>query len=322
MKRSENPRNHHFISQAYLAGFARGNGKRKQVSVFDFENEKEIEATNIRNVGASRDFNRINSTTLDPHFLEKEFSKFETDIRPTVRSIETNGSPTAKEMGVLRTMMSLFAARNPGSRCKIREAEASLSKAILRECVKTPERFESQLKQMRSDGIDVDDWDFLEMKEFIESERYAISPDQSSTIDLELSLIEPIARTMAGRKWSFLRANEDTGFFITSDRPVILNWYDPRNLPLMIKSSPGFGMPNTEVIFPLSSRICMVGSFEGSPDESKVTSKIVGHINANVLNQASKQIYYHPVGFKFHHNNRLFRNDEILDRIKRKAPAP
>lgn len=58
-----NARHHHYLSQCYLRGFSSGNGKKSNLTVFDFQNKK-VFVTSSRNVGGLRDFNRIDIEVL------------------------------------------------------------------------------------------------------------------------------------------------------------------------------------------------------------------------------------------------------------------
>ena len=53
-------------------------------------------------------------------------------------------------------------------------------------------------------------------------------------------------------------ANDCVDIFICSDNPVTLDWIEPIDLG----HPPGFGMPNSLVIFPISANIAILGCFE------------------------------------------------------------
>jgi hypothetical protein len=51
-------RNHHFVPQFYLKGFAKPRSKDGKLIVFDLKNRKTF-VTRTRNVAAKRDYNRV-----------------------------------------------------------------------------------------------------------------------------------------------------------------------------------------------------------------------------------------------------------------------
>lgn len=81
-------RNHHYLSQCYLKGFTRGRSKKSKLSVIDLKTNKHFETT-TRNVGAIRDFNRIEIPNIDPNQLETNLSKFESKVSESILEIES-----------------------------------------------------------------------------------------------------------------------------------------------------------------------------------------------------------------------------------------
>ena len=64
-------RNHHFVPQFYLKGFARPRSKDGRLTVFDLKTRKSF-ATRPRNVAARRDYNRIEIEGQDPNAIESQ----------------------------------------------------------------------------------------------------------------------------------------------------------------------------------------------------------------------------------------------------------
>jgi len=311
-------RNHHYISQSYLSAFSELIGKNERVTVFSFSEEKTF-STNIRNVGAKRDFNRIESDDLDPNFLENHLAEFEGSIKPTIKSVAEKADANKKEMSVLLTMIAMYAVRTPTMRKTFESHQEGVLKLILQQSLATKERFESAVAQMKTDGYEVPDWNYEEMKDFIDRDEFSIQQGQEQFIDLEMKQLSPMVDMLAQRKWTFLVSDQDKGFFITSDRPVVIEWYDSRDLPPMMAKSPGFGMKNSIVYFPLSKTSCMVGSFEDFFRGHSTSAETVAHVNSQVINKCSDQIYYHPNGYRFRTGSgEIETENKILNHFKTK----
>lgn len=312
-------RNHHYISQAYLSSFSEKKGKNEQVMAFSFSEERSFR-TNIRNVGAERDFNRIESDNLDPNFLEKELGDFEGSIKPTIESVTQKAAADDKDMSILLKMIALYAVRTPAMR-KTREShEENVMKLILKQSFATKERFESAMKQMKADGYEVDSWDYDKMKDFVDRDDFSIRQDRERFIDLEMKQLIPMVSMLAQRKWTLLISDQKKGYFITSDRPVVIEWYDNSNLPPMMANRPGFGMRNSIVYFPLSKVSCMVGSFEDYFRYHSTSTETVAHVNSQLINKCSDQIYYHPNGYSFRTGNGdIEHENKILNHFKNNA---
>ena len=75
-------RKHHYLSQCYLKGFAQLEGKNWQTWVLDLKEKRQFR-TNIENVAAIRDFNRIDVEGLPPDAIEQAMSSLETRFAET-----------------------------------------------------------------------------------------------------------------------------------------------------------------------------------------------------------------------------------------------
>jgi len=85
-----------------------------------------------------------------------------------------------------------------------------------------------------------------------------------------------VLKALMARKWEMHAiASEDVGCFVTTDRPVVLTWNNPEKIPPMYRESPGFGMPNTEVLFPITKNLIVIGSFQGKGGTMLATTPFV-----------------------------------------------
>jgi Protein of unknown function (DUF4238) len=91
-------------------------------------------------------------------------------------------------------------------------------------------------------------------------------------------------------------AAEGSGGFVTTDDPVCLRWTDGQ---LHCGLSPGFGLKETEIIFPLSTTLALRGSFEGEENVVEADATMVATINTLIISNAQNQVYAHDHSFKF-----------------------
>jgi Protein of unknown function (DUF4238) len=88
-------RNHHFVSQGYLAGFTENGTRDGRLIVSDLVSCSLFQ-TKPRNVAAKRDFNRIDAEGQDPDVLERALGEFEGRAASVIRGIgECGDLPTA-----------------------------------------------------------------------------------------------------------------------------------------------------------------------------------------------------------------------------------
>ena len=119
--------------------------------------------------------------------------------------------------------------------------------------------------------------------------------------------IDAILPCLINRNWVLIQANESSGSFITTDNPVDLSWKEPDKIPPFYRQSPGFGLKGTEVYFPVSQDLALLGEFEGKEGAIEATENLVAIFNSKMLLNAYKQVYAPKFGFKFY-----VKDDEIL----------
>ncbi|RZI39825.1 DUF4238 domain-containing protein [Herbaspirillum sp. HC18] len=76
MGRDNQARNHHWVPQCYLKGFAKSRGKSAKLFVIDAIERKTFQ-TIPRNVASERDFNKIEVDGVDPNHIESGYAHFE-----------------------------------------------------------------------------------------------------------------------------------------------------------------------------------------------------------------------------------------------------
>ncbi len=67
----------------------------------------------------------------------------------------------------------------------------------------------------------------------------------------------------------------------------------------MCSAAPVYGLRNTEVLFPISPRLAVVGSFETENDESEIADQMVAEFNGAVAAYAERQVYSQDHHFRY-----------------------
>jgi hypothetical protein len=93
-----------------------------------------------------------------------------------------------------------------------------------------------------------------------------------------------------------LVASDDSGGFVTSDHPVCLYWSDGNDHGDL---SPGFGVPGTEVVFPLSPKLVLCGTFEGEENLINADRDTVARINSLLISNIYSQLYAQDALFNY-----------------------
>jgi hypothetical protein len=304
--------NHHFVSQVYLRGFAEGEGPQAQIFVVDRVEQRTF-TTGVRNVGARRHFNRIETDELDPNALEEAYGEFEGQVNTSLRRIKENQSFDCEEDRlVVLNLMALFAVRNPRLRGRVSRFIGDTYQIMAEMMTSTPERWEAIQRQMREQGLEVPSGEnvtYEEMRDSVRSDQLEFSPHQNHLIALELNNHDAVLNTLVERNWMVLIAGDDAGDFVTSDHPVVL-----MGAPSIFSSRQpvGYGMTQTTVLFPVTRKLFLNGTFEGQDGIHRLGRADVALLNASMIFGAERQVYAHDDRFTYSRSDRLASGDELV----------
>lgn len=290
-------RQHHFVPQCYLKGFVENRDKPKLFAV-DFKNRTSF-FPHPKNVAVERDFHRIDVEGHPPDALESAFGEFETDLDQALRRItERRCIADAHDRSYLFNLVGLMATKSPRVRKNITDFEERVFRSLIGIMTSTPEIWQSQIKKAREAGYIRDDIevDYKKIRDFVEDGFDIEMPPQRS-LALELETFDKILPYIFHRKWiSYLAP--PTASFITSDHPMCLMWSNPnkRNSPF----PPGLGLKNTQLLFPVSSGLAIVGAFEFEQDDIiEASEDEVAEINGSVITNARHQVYGRDDNFPY-----------------------
>ncbi|WNC69962.1 DUF4238 domain-containing protein [Thalassotalea nanhaiensis] len=292
-------RHHHYLSQCYLKGFTKGQTKKSKLSVIDFKQKKSFE-TKPRNVGGIRDFNRIDLEGVDQNAIETELSKFEGHAATALNRLKNSLDFSGETKDLVLNLIALIAIRSPERREHMRKFHAQLADVIMGMTLDSKERWESQVGQLKkTDPSYKNEVTYDQAKEFFDKKQYEIEVARERHIQIEMVQIDAILPLLHGRKWLLLVANEKTGPFITTDQPVNLSWKNPDEVPSPYRSSPGFGLKSTEVYFPISQNLALLGEFDGREGVVEAPKHLVAVFNTKMLYNFYSQLYSPKIDFTF-----------------------
>ncbi len=290
--------NHHFIPQFYLRGFSDNADRRKaQVFVFDQSTRKSFR-TLVRNIGARRNFFRIEAEGFHPNHVEDGMAEIEGEIAPRLTEvIAAKNFPSDDHFTSVMLLMGNVAVRNPRFRSMLEDFHIKVGGGMIRALLQDKERYHDSIKEARESGAPIrDDISYEDMKNFIERGNYKIAIDQTYLIGLELEAVPTCVEQLARRQWSFVSAPEGATF-ATCDDPVVLAWADGKDRG---PYSPGFGLSDTIVMFPLSPSLALIGLFAKQPRNRAFRRDQVAEMNTSMAKNATKQLYARDGEFELH----------------------
>lgn len=293
------PRHHHFIPQCYLRGFLSANQKKEQLTVIDLKQRKSFE-TNIRNIGSKRNFNTAKIEGKESVEIEKALSQVESILSEGLRQIEISRNLSDEMTNAkIFNLIALIVARNPSSRSNHIDFQKQIFQQFSNIMVSEKDIFESLQKRAKLN----ESVSYEQMKEFIQSDRYKIDVPNECCIPLEFEAFDVILPHIFNRGWILIISSDQTGPFVTSNKPVVLVWKYPERIPPFYRRHPGFGMQDTRVHFPISKNLALLGEF-GFTDTVLIADKnTVSLINSTTINYASPQVYAPDVNFYFKNVN-------------------
>ncbi|MYM92325.1 DUF4238 domain-containing protein [Duganella vulcania] len=292
-------RNHHWIPQCYLKGFAKSRSKNAQLFVVDAITRASF-VTSPRNVASARDFNRVEAEGVNANDIESRYADFEGHAaRALLHMDESRQFGDQEDHNLILNLIALLSVRNPRMRESSRRFQEQVIKQIMSLTVANKERYERSLAGAVLAGEVQPDPDvtYESMREFVEGEQYTIEVPTTRHVETELQLVDTVLPLLGGRSWILLRAASGSGGFVTSDHPVALYWTEACDRGPFY--SPGFGLKGTEVLFPISHELAMVGTFDGPHGTHDSTPEQVALANGVIIRHGHRQIYARDDRFRY-----------------------
>ena len=307
-------RNHHYIPQFYLKRFLDSSLSKEQLCVIDKIERRHFPA-NPRNVGAKRDFNRVDIPGMPSDVVEKSLSDIEGEVARVLKYVEDNATlPKGTDMETLLYFVALLYGHNPQFRDNLGSSETIVIKQILKVLLFNPDRYESWAQQERDAGREVPEYE--EAKRFAEEGNFDIRYGHGHHLRYELQSVDEILPLLRRRQWSLFIAEEGASDFVCSDRPVVLvtigdppqNPDHPYNI-----GGPGLAQNNTELTMSLNRRIALFGAFNIPSHVGRASEKMIADFNSNTIRYAKRQIYCSNLGFKWLDNEEIKSGSDLVN---------
>lgn len=283
-------RNHHFVPQYYLKGFATPRSKDGWLTVFDLKERKSFK-TRPRNVAARRDYHRVDIDGVDPNIVETQLATLDDRADKAFRRVIAAQSIADRDdFSFVLTLIAQIVITGPAFREMRAGIIRQMGSVMMHNMVASPERWAEVTNGASGDPrIGGDPIPYEEARAAVENGEIVPVAAKEVLIEQEWKLWPAILPILEGRKWTLLIAPSASAGFVTSDRPFSLKWNDASldGGPY----GPGLGTGDTNLIFPLSRDLALIGSFEAGGATVEVDETRLAVINLMIFVGAMRQVY-------------------------------
>jgi hypothetical protein len=292
---------HHYVPKCYLESFAIKSDKNKksELCVFDAVGRKSF-STAPDNVALQTDFNTIDLEGHPPDAFELAMASVESDIGPALtRIIAAQSLANQEDKTLLLNLIGLLHIRNPRLRERFRNFRERVAKMILDVALSSRQMWESQVKKAQDAGFmpkDVDT-EYVRLKKKFRPADYKTEVANEEHIRTEMQTFDHILPLLFERKWALVKAPEGSQGFITSDHPVCLMWSEPD--PKRGRLRVGLKHKGTEILFPISPKLAVVGAYEIEDGVYEFDEEDVASFNGTIALHAQRQVYAPTMYFAY-----------------------
>ncbi len=301
-------RRHHYIPQCYLKGFAKARD-RPQLFVVDAKERRSF-YTWIGNIAVELDFHRIDAPGQPLDALESKIAEFESELGPALeRVIAARSIGDQADRSQLFMLMGLLCLKNPRRRESINQVVQKMAKIFLGMKAATPEGWQAEIERAKAEGHMDKDADGEAIRKFILNDEFRFALTTPAHLQMEFGGLEKILPYIFGRKWVFCKAAPSAIGFVTSDCPVCVMWQDPKE-----QAPAGLGLMGTQIVFPISNDLAMIGTFELDDGEMDADEDFVSKVNGNIILHSNRQVYARSGDFLYQlqHNATVRRGTDLL----------
>lgn len=285
----DTPRQHHYVPEAYLAGFTIDGQRDTQLWVTDLSEKRQFETT-PKKTGKERDFYSVDRRDGgDPHVIEKWLGDHIDAKGPNVlRDTAASGTlPTGTDYEWLMLFLAGMILRGKFFRKRMDNFTDHIMKRMLWYVGHDDEAFRSFVASIPEEQRNNAGFSEEALRDFIRSRRYNISFEQTFHIQMMMEVLPKLASVLAARNWHVMRSVETDAYFVCSDHPVSLL----HKIQLPTPFGPGYGMAQTLVFFPVSRNCAVVGSFENESHPTECHRKQIAWVNGYTAYHAVRYVY-------------------------------
>lgn len=238
-------------------------------------------------VAARTDYYTVQIDGQSDNFIEEMFSEIEGKAVAVIRTLsESLSLPAEGESGALADFMAIQRLRVPAFRDAVDKFYVDVATKLNAVATESRDRYARILRDAMPDRSfseeEIDSaWNFAR-----DPANYSIKMNADASLKPLVASMETVAHLIADMRWSYIVAPDGTEGFITSDNPV--SWVVPGGG--FYDSGPV--SKNAELVWPMTRRIAILGSWSDHEDELlNVDQEMVERINHRILSRTQRYVF-------------------------------
>ena len=273
----------HYVPECYLKSFALPMPGRRKPMIWVYD--KDGGATrpqSAKDTAVMNDLYTIrNVVGVQPHFLEQEFAKSESVVKPILeRWKEPGAKPVVKEIFVVSEFLAYLYLRVPRTIDAIKQISVSSSIINMENLARDPERLSKAFEWLRSNKQSILTIEELRDLAANVERRFEIKVNDTFALATALRMFETVEKRLRELYWC-LSIAPPASEFISCDSPLVVVFREGNKMGL----GGGFGHPNVEVSFSVSPKVCLT-----LDRGTNLKRRILGHSAVLELNRRAAAV--------------------------------
>ncbi len=250
------PRQHHILPEFYLAGFTDTGTRDGMLHVFDYHRGRRYRVR-PRQAARERDFYRVEVAGEDPNVVEKDLSRLEGELAPTLRRVTETDVVRHEDIKDLLLFASIAHVRGRKALERVYLGLEEKMRLGLEDGSYTQEEWEGVIDAHRREGTGP-----ATLLTYEEARHRAADGVWAPIAPRELVLGQlpnmqrAVFDALVPHVWSLAVAQPDAGEFICSDSP--LTWSRVEPWEPGFREDDSLDDPDLTVTFPLNKKLTLI----------------------------------------------------------------
>jgi hypothetical protein len=279
----------HYVTQGYLSGFCdplTPAGQEPWVWVCRVR-ESMIQRRAPKNAAVKADYYSVQrgDGSVDDR-PEKLLSLVESNGLPVISKLRHGRfqlSPEEREH--LALFLGFLITRTPGFRGFLERAAGKVGESMIRVMVRHPDYFQRIVREVVGEEISDEEIEDARVRGLDPVRHFIVRGTPEFSLGQALALALTPARLILDMRWEFV-ITPGPEYFVTGDVPV--TWRNPNIRPPL---GAGLALRSTEVSFPISPQIGLLGTWTGGEGVRDVTDDVVRDLNRERVRHADRFVF-------------------------------